>query len=87
MFHLNTAKVVITDNYFVELAGLKERKNVTCIQIWHANGALKKFGWEDKAAQKEARAIKKDFKKCTDVFQKCSSDRMKWQQFSKGRFY
>lgn len=53
MFHLNTAKVVITDNYFVELAGLKERKNVTCIQIWHANGALKKFGWEDKAAQKK----------------------------------
>ncbi|PZG35926.1 teichoic acid biosynthesis protein B [Listeria ivanovii] len=61
MFHLNTAKVVVTDNYFVELAGAKWRKGASCIQIWHANGALKKFGWEDKAAQKRATADKKRF--------------------------
>ncbi|MBF2475255.1 CDP-glycerol glycerophosphotransferase family protein [Listeria seeligeri] len=61
MFHLNTAKVVVTDNYFVELAGAKWRKGASCIQIWHANGALKKFGWEDKAAQKRTTADKKRF--------------------------
>ncbi|MBC1484421.1 CDP-glycerol glycerophosphotransferase family protein [Listeria sp. FSL L7-1509] len=61
MFHLNTAKVVVTDNYFVELAGEKWRKGASCIQIWHANGALKKFGWEDKAAQKRTTADKKRF--------------------------
>lgn len=61
MFHLNTAKVVVTDNYFVELAGTKWRKGASCIQIWHANGALKKFGWEDKAAQKRTTADKKRF--------------------------
>ncbi|EOI6973906.1 CDP-glycerol glycerophosphotransferase family protein [Listeria monocytogenes] len=70
MFHLNTAKVVITDNYFVELAGLKERKNVTCIQIWHANGALKKFGWEDKAAQKRSSRDKKRFQEVYRRFSK-----------------
>ncbi|HAC0644054.1 TPA_asm: CDP-glycerol glycerophosphotransferase family protein [Listeria monocytogenes] len=70
MFHLNTAKVVITDNYFVELAGLKERKNVTCIQIWHANGALKKFGWEDKAAQKRSASDKKRFQEVYRRFSK-----------------
>ncbi|EMD5068086.1 CDP-glycerol glycerophosphotransferase family protein [Listeria monocytogenes] len=70
MFHLNTAKVVITDNYFVELAGLKERKNVTCIQIWHANGALKKFGWEDKAAQKRSARDKKRFQEVYRRFSK-----------------
>lgn len=61
MFHLNTAKVVVTDNYFVELAGAEWRKGASCIQIWHANGALKKFGWEDKAAQKRTTADKKRF--------------------------
>lgn len=70
MFHLNTAKVVITDNYFVELAGLKERKNVTCVQIWHANGALKKFGWEDKAAQKRSARDKKRFQEVYRRFSK-----------------
>ncbi|MBC1700812.1 CDP-glycerol glycerophosphotransferase family protein [Listeria welshimeri] len=61
MFHINTAKVIVTDNYFVELAGLKVRSGVSCIQIWHANGALKKFGWEDKAAQKRTDTDKKRF--------------------------
>ncbi|EAE0856310.1 CDP-glycerol glycerophosphotransferase family protein [Listeria monocytogenes] len=70
MFHLNTAKVVITDNYFVELAGLKARENVTCIQIWHANGALKKFGWEDKAAQKRNARDKKRFQEVYRRFSK-----------------
>lgn len=61
IFHLNTAKVIVTDNYFVELAGLKLRHGASCIQIWHANGALKKFGWEDKAAQQRTAVDKKRF--------------------------
>lgn len=70
MFHLNTAKVVVTDNYFVELAGLKLRNGVNCIQIWHANGALKKFGWEDKAAQKRSAEDKKRFQEVYKRFTK-----------------
>nr|WP_280640922.1 CDP-glycerol glycerophosphotransferase family protein [Listeria monocytogenes] len=52
----------------MELAGLKERKNVTCIQIWHANGALKKFGWEDKAAQKRSARDKKTISRSVQMF-------------------
>ncbi|MBC1392413.1 CDP-glycerol glycerophosphotransferase family protein [Listeria innocua] len=70
MFHLNTAKVVVTDNYFVELAGLKLRNGVNCIQVWHANGALKKFGWEDKAAQKRSAKDKKRFQEVYKRFTK-----------------
>ncbi|MBC1365548.1 CDP-glycerol glycerophosphotransferase family protein [Listeria innocua] len=70
MFHLNTAKVVVTDNYFVELAGLKLRNGVNCIQVWHANGALKKFGWEDKAAQKRSAKDKKRFREVYKRFTK-----------------
>ncbi|HDI0341466.1 TPA: CDP-glycerol glycerophosphotransferase family protein [Listeria innocua] len=70
MFHLNTAKVVVIDNYFVELAGLKLRNGVNCIQIWHANGALKKFGWEDKAAQKRSAKDKKRFQEVYKRFTK-----------------
>lgn len=41
------SKVVITDNYFLMTSVLRNRPATTCIQVWHANGALKKFGLED----------------------------------------
>ncbi|MBC2047204.1 CDP-glycerol glycerophosphotransferase family protein [Listeria booriae] len=70
MFHLSTAKVVVTDNYFAELAGVKWRDSATCVQIWHANGALKKFGWEDKAAQARSDADKARFQAVYQTFSK-----------------
>ncbi|WP_332275205.1 CDP-glycerol glycerophosphotransferase family protein [Bacillus velezensis] len=41
------SKVVITDNYFLMTSVLNRRPQTTCIQVWHANGSLKKFGLED----------------------------------------
>ncbi|WP_318010253.1 CDP-glycerol glycerophosphotransferase family protein [Bacillus sp. 28A-2] len=41
------SKVVVTDNYFLMTSVLRNRPSTTCIQVWHANGALKKFGLED----------------------------------------
>ncbi|TDR54805.1 CDP-glycerol glycerophosphotransferase family protein [Paenilisteria rocourtiae] len=70
MFHLSTAKVVVTDNYFPELAGVTWRDSMECVQIWHANGALKKFGWEDKAAQKRSDSDKKRFQAVYKTFSK-----------------
>ncbi|SIT70973.1 CDP-glycerol glycerophosphotransferase, TagB/SpsB family [Edaphobacillus lindanitolerans] len=35
---------VILDNYVAEIGAMKWNASKTCIQIWHANGALKKFG-------------------------------------------
>ncbi|MED0770924.1 CDP-glycerol glycerophosphotransferase family protein [Bacillus siamensis] len=47
VFTLFKSKVVITDNYFLLTCVLNRRPQTTCIQIWHANGSLKKFGLED----------------------------------------
>lgn len=47
---LMQSKVIICDNYFPFLAGLYPKKETTIIQIWHANGAIKRFGLEDPTA-------------------------------------
>ncbi|WP_269774204.1 CDP-glycerol glycerophosphotransferase family protein [Bacillus siamensis] len=47
VFILFKSKVVITDNYFLLTSVLNRRPQTTCIQVWHANGSLKKFGLED----------------------------------------
>ncbi|WP_141531685.1 CDP-glycerol glycerophosphotransferase family protein [Bacillus cereus] len=44
VYHLSTSKYVIIDNYFGSLAKVNFKKGVQCIQIWHAAGAIKKFG-------------------------------------------
>ncbi|MED1747378.1 MULTISPECIES: CDP-glycerol glycerophosphotransferase family protein [Bacillus] len=47
MYTMLKSKVVVTDNYFLMTSVLRNRPSTTCIQVWHANGALKKFGLED----------------------------------------
>ncbi|MCY8757779.1 CDP-glycerol glycerophosphotransferase family protein [Bacillus haynesii] len=47
VYSMFRSKVVITDNYFLLTSVLNRRPQTKCIQIWHANGALKKFGLED----------------------------------------
>ncbi|WP_080497054.1 CDP-glycerol glycerophosphotransferase family protein [Bacillus wiedmannii] len=44
IYHLATSRYVIIDNYFGSLSTIRFKKKVECIQIWHAAGALKKFG-------------------------------------------
>lgn len=50
-YHLMTAKTVVIDNYYGFLAVANFRKNVECIQIWHAAGAVKNFGFLDPTVQ------------------------------------
>ncbi|MDR1042707.1 MAG: CDP-glycerol glycerophosphotransferase family protein [Clostridiales Family XIII bacterium] len=38
------ARVAVTDGYSIPVSILKHRKSLTVIQIWHAIGAVKKFG-------------------------------------------
>lgn len=47
MYHLATAKTVFVDNYFAFLSVMNFKKDVECIQLWHAAGAIKRFGFED----------------------------------------
>jgi CDP-ribitol ribitolphosphotransferase len=41
---LAVARVVVTDGYSIPVSILKHRKGLTVIQMWHAIGAVKKFG-------------------------------------------
>lgn len=51
LYHLATSRNIIIDNYFGLLAVTKFKKGVECIQIWHAAGAIKTFGYEDLSVQ------------------------------------
>lgn len=40
-----TSRVIILDGYCIAACMLKHRKDLKIVQMWHAMGALKKFGW------------------------------------------
>ena len=44
-YNLATAKYVILDDYYRQIYGKKFKKDVEVIQVWHACGAFKKFGF------------------------------------------
>ncbi|MBO4815557.1 MAG: CDP-glycerol glycerophosphotransferase family protein [Clostridia bacterium] len=46
MYHIATAKVCILDGYSIPISILKHKKDLKIIQIWHASGAIKKFGYQ-----------------------------------------
>ena len=45
MYHIATSKIVILDTYCIAVSLLKQRKSLIVIQMWHALGAFKKFGY------------------------------------------
>ncbi len=70
IYHLATSKVVLVDNYYGFMAVSDFKKEVTCIQLWHANGAIKKFGLQDPSNEmRSAKAISR-FKKVYAKFNK-----------------
>lgn len=46
MHHIATSKICIIDGYNIAISALKHKKNLQIIQIWHAAGAIKKFGYQ-----------------------------------------
>lgn len=46
MCHIATSKVCIIDGYNIPISALKHKKGTEIIQIWHAMGAIKKFGYQ-----------------------------------------
>lgn len=44
MYNIATSKAVVLDSYCIAVSVLKQRKSLMVIQVWHALGALKKFG-------------------------------------------
>lgn len=45
MYHIATSKVIIVDGYCL-LISVLPKKGQKVIQMWHALGAIKKFGWQ-----------------------------------------
>ncbi|MCI3987748.1 CDP-glycerol glycerophosphotransferase family protein, partial [Bacillus vallismortis] len=51
------------DNYFVLTTVLASRPEIECIQVWHANGAFKRFGLKDVNTHNRSRADVSRFRK------------------------
>lgn len=47
MYHIATSKVVVIDGYCILVSVLPKKKGQNIIQMWHALGAIKKFGWQN----------------------------------------
>ena len=47
MYHLASSKVVILDGYCILVSVLPKKKGQKVVQMWHALGAIKKFGWQN----------------------------------------
>jgi teichoic acid glycerol-phosphate primase len=62
IYHLATSKVVFVDNYFGCLSVMDFKKNVTCVQLWHSAGAIKKFGLLDPSINNRTEKSKDRFK-------------------------
>lgn len=45
MYHAATSEIVVLDTYCIIISLLKQRKSLKVIQMWHAIGAMKKFGY------------------------------------------
>lgn len=45
MYHIATSKIVILDTYCLLVSLLNQRDSLIVIQMWHALGAFKKFGY------------------------------------------
>ena len=63
------SKLLFCDNYFAFLGGCHfDHSKTHIVQLWHADGAIKTFGWEEPKTQKRSQADKRRFQKVYDQF-------------------
>lgn len=63
---MTRSRVVVCDNYFPFLGYLQKHSDAVFVQIWHATGAIKTFGYEDRQLKHRT---KKDLARFTSVYQ------------------
>lgn len=68
IYHLATAKVIFIDNYFGFLAATRFKRNVACVQLWHAAGAVKKFGLMDPTIKQRSKRALQRFQRVYNTF-------------------
>src|SRR5262249_38634426 len=44
-YHLATARLFVVDDYYFPMYVIRPRPGTTYVQVWHACGAFKKFGY------------------------------------------
>src|SRR5699024_12000479 len=58
--HPDSSRIVFSDKYFGLLSVPTFHSHVTCIQLWHAAGAIKQFGLKDPSTHfRTSRAIER----------------------------
>jgi CDP-ribitol ribitolphosphotransferase / teichoic acid ribitol-phosphate polymerase len=57
MYYLSTSRVCIIDTFVPTISILKHKKDLKVLQIWHALGAVKKFGYQS-VGSNSGRSIK-----------------------------
>ncbi|GBG95011.1 CDP-glycerol glycerophosphotransferase [Ligilactobacillus salitolerans] len=63
------ARLIFADNYFAFLGGCAfDHSQTKVIQLWHANGAVKTFGWEEPRTKNRSKSDKTRFQKVYDQF-------------------
>lgn len=79
MYHLATSNVCIVEGYVIPVSILKHKKKLIIVQIWHALGAIKKFGKQvldkEEGTKKNTATIMKMHKNYT--FVTCASETTK----------
>lgn len=68
IYHLATSRHIFVDNYYGFLAVTSFKKDTTCVQLWHAAGAIKQFGLKDQSNEYRSRKAFARFKKVYDRF-------------------
>lgn len=68
IYHLATSRIIFVDNYFGFIAGMPTNRNQLIIQLWHAAGAVKTFGLEDKQAKLRKPVARERFQYVYDQF-------------------
>lgn len=63
------ARLLLCDNYYAFLSGcLFDHQQTHVVQLWHANGAIKTFGWEELTTAQRSSADKRRFQKVYNQF-------------------
>lgn len=63
------ARLVFADNYYAFLGGCSfDHSKTRLVQLWHANGAVKTFGWEEPRTKDRSFGDKRRFQRVYDQF-------------------
>ncbi|MDK1723354.1 CDP-glycerol glycerophosphotransferase family protein [Dellaglioa algida] len=65
---ISKSSLLFVDNYFAFLATMYTKKSTKIVQLWHANGAIKSFGWDEPKTNNRSDSDKKRFQAVYDQF-------------------